>query len=146
MYPLLPVCSRLRIFEEQCSKEMNPGQNDKSREYQANERTFLAWIRTSIAIMAFGFVVVKFSLFLKQLTLLVGNNAEVPTQGYSGILGIAIVAFGLITAVLSYLQFRRVEKQLTSGKYSPSGTLPAVLVVFIVIIGLFVLMYLGRYL
>ena len=33
-------------------------------DHLANERTFLAWIRTSIGIMAFGFVVVKFSLFL----------------------------------------------------------------------------------
>ena len=32
----------------------------------ANERTFLAWIRTSVGLMAFGFVVVKFSLFVKQ--------------------------------------------------------------------------------
>ena len=38
----------------------------------ANERTFLAWIRTSIGIMAFGFVVEKFALFLKQVSYLLG--------------------------------------------------------------------------
>jgi len=37
------------------------------RVHMANERTFLAWIRTSIAIMAFGFVVEKFGLFLRQV-------------------------------------------------------------------------------
>ncbi len=42
-------------------------------DHLANERTFLAWIRTSIGIMAFGFVVVKFSLFVKQLSILVGK-------------------------------------------------------------------------
>jgi putative membrane protein len=36
-------------------------------DHLANERTFLAWVRTSIGIMAFGFVVVKFSLFTKQI-------------------------------------------------------------------------------
>jgi len=36
-----------------------------AREHLANERTLLAWMRTSIAIMAFGFVVVKFSLFIR---------------------------------------------------------------------------------
>lgn len=41
-----------------------------AREHLANERTLLAWIRTSIGIMAFGFVVVKFSLFIKQISLL----------------------------------------------------------------------------
>jgi uncharacterized membrane protein YidH (DUF202 family) len=39
-------------------------------DHLANERTFLAWVRTSIGIMAFGFVVVKFTLFVKQLALL----------------------------------------------------------------------------
>ena len=34
----------------------------------ANERTFLAWIRTSIGIMAFGFVVERFSIFVKQVS------------------------------------------------------------------------------
>ena len=38
-------------------------------DHLANERTFLAWIRTSIAIMAFGFVVVKFTFFIKQLSI-----------------------------------------------------------------------------
>ena len=37
------------------------------RVHIANERTFLAWIRTSIGVMAFGFVVEKFALFIKQM-------------------------------------------------------------------------------
>ena len=37
--------------------------NSNCREHLANERTFLAWVRTSIAIIAFGFVIEKFSLF-----------------------------------------------------------------------------------
>ncbi|MFZ6006727.1 MAG: YidH family protein, partial [Nitrospirota bacterium] len=40
------------------------------RVHMANERTFLAWIRTSIGIMAFGFVVEKFALFVKQISYL----------------------------------------------------------------------------
>lgn len=43
-------------------------------DHLANERTFLAWLRTSIGIMAFGFVVVKFSLFVKQISLLLGKS------------------------------------------------------------------------
>jgi putative membrane protein len=41
--------------------------------HMANERTFLAWIRTSIGIMAFGFVVEKFALFIKQMSLILGK-------------------------------------------------------------------------
>jgi len=63
-------------------------------DHLANERTFLAWIRTSIGIMAFGFVVVKFSLFVKQISMLVGKPGEVPHRGYSVIIGIILVAAG----------------------------------------------------
>ena len=40
------------------------------KDHMANERTFLAWIRTSIGIMAFGFVVEKFALFIDKLSYL----------------------------------------------------------------------------
>ena len=43
-----------------------PGEGRVS-DYLANERTFLAWIRTSIAVMSLGFVVAKFSLWLRLL-------------------------------------------------------------------------------
>jgi putative membrane protein len=43
------------------------------RVHMANERTFLAWIRTSIGIMAFGFVVEKFALFIKLMSLIFGK-------------------------------------------------------------------------
>jgi putative membrane protein len=36
-------------------------------DHAANERTFLAWVRTAIAVMAFGFVIEKFDLFLQAL-------------------------------------------------------------------------------
>jgi putative membrane protein len=51
----------------------------------ANERTFLAWIRTSVGLMAFGFVVVKFSLFVKQISLLIGGGDVAQNRGYSAI-------------------------------------------------------------
>ena len=43
-------------------------------DHLANERTLLAWVRTCIGIMAFGFVVVKFSLFIKQISLVLGKD------------------------------------------------------------------------
>ncbi|MBB5439184.1 uncharacterized membrane protein YidH (DUF202 family) [Pedobacter sp. AK017] len=43
-------------------------------DHLANERTFLAWIRTSIGIMGFGFVVVKFSLFVRQIGIALGHQ------------------------------------------------------------------------
>ena len=44
-----------------------PDRVQNRRVHMANERTFLAWIRTSIGIMAFGFVMEKFALFVRQM-------------------------------------------------------------------------------
>ena len=76
---------------------------NNASDHLANERTFLAWIRTSIGIMAFGFVVVKFSLFVKQISMILGKENIIHSKGYSGILGIVLVAVGTVTAVLSYI-------------------------------------------
>jgi putative membrane protein len=43
-------------------------------DYLANERTFLAWVRTSIALMGFGFVIVKFALFIRQISYVLGEK------------------------------------------------------------------------
>ena len=86
---------------------INPG---KVSDHLANERICLAWVRTSIGIIAFGFVVVKFSLFVKQLTLLLGKENMVQSKGYSGIIGIVLVIAGASTAVLSYVPYKRTEK------------------------------------
>lgn len=65
---------------------------NNTSDHLANERSFLAWIRTSIGIMAFGFVVVKFSLFVKQISLILGKENIIHSKGYSGIVGIVLVA------------------------------------------------------
>lgn len=51
-------------------------------DHLANEQTFLAWIRTSLGVMAFGFVVVKFSLFVKQIAILLGKENTIFSKGY----------------------------------------------------------------
>jgi putative membrane protein len=108
----------------------------------ANERTFLAWIRTSIGIMAFGFVVVKFSLFVKQISLILGKENIIQSKGYSGILGIALVAVGTLTAVLSYIRYRQTEMQLNKGYYKHSSLLVTLLTAFIFLISILLIVYL----
>jgi putative membrane protein len=88
-------------------------------DHLANERTFLAWIRTSIAIMGFGFVVVKFALFVKQVSLILTNKQTVlPGKGYSTQIGILLVAVGAFMAMYSYLRYRTTERQLMNQAYT----------------------------
>ncbi len=121
---------------EDVKKHGNPS------DHLANERTFLAWIRTSIGIMAFGFVVVKFSLFVKQISLILGKENLVQSKGYSGVLGIMLVAVGAVTAVLSYLHYKHSEKQLNEGKYNHSSLLITMLIAFIFLVSIFLIVYL----
>lgn len=99
-------------------------------------------MRTSIGIMAFGFVVVKFSLFVKQITLILGKENVIHSKGYSGIVGIILVAVGTVTAVLSYIRYRRSEKQITLGYYKHSSILITVITAFIFLVSVFLIVYL----
>jgi len=114
----------------------------KPADHLANERTFLAWMRTSIGIMAFGFVVVKFSLFVKQISLILGKADIIHSKGYSGILGIALVAVGTVTSALSYIQYKHSEKQINNEDYKHSSILITVLTAFIFLVSIFLIVYL----
>lgn len=113
-----------------------------AREHLANERTFLAWIRTSLGLMAFGFVVEKFALFIKELGVLVGNKVELP-QGYSSLFGPVVVAAGALIALLAYIKYKKVEKQIERGRFSSSSILNAALTLVILGIGFFLIFYLS---
>ncbi len=82
-----------------------PGETD-SRVYMAAERTFLAWIRTGIALMGFGFVVARFGLFLRELTL-AGTHDQLPSTGFSMPIGIGLIGFGIVVNVVSVIRHRR---------------------------------------
>ncbi len=53
--------------------------NARKREHQANERTFLAWLRTSVALIGFGFAIARFGLFLRQLRVAI-THQEIPAN------------------------------------------------------------------
>ena len=114
---------------------------DKSREHLANERTFLAWIRTSIALMGFGFVIVKFTLFLKEISLMLETKG-VSSKGYSAIIGIIMVALGVIIAILAFLQYKKNEKLINNNSFFPSSILSLVITLVMLIGGIILIFYL----
>ncbi len=121
---------------QEIKKQGNP------TDHLANERTFLAWMRTSVGIMAFGFVVVKFSLFVKQISLILGKEHTIPNKGYSAIAGITLVAVGTVTSVLSYIRYKQTEKQIREGIYNHSSLLITVLTAFIFLVSVLLIAYL----
>lgn len=91
---------------------------DRQREHQANERTFLAWLRTSIALIGFGFAIARFGLFLKQFQ--TANAALDHSAFNSQHLGIGLVAFGITVIVLAAWRYNQVFWQIERGSYRPS--------------------------
>ncbi|MGN6178995.1 MAG: YidH family protein [Mucilaginibacter sp.] len=111
-------------------------------DYLANERTLLAWVRTGVGVMAFGFVVVKFSLFVRQLSLALGNKVQIPQYGYSGPIGIILVAAGALSLLLSLARYHQTTKQLNEGYYKHSSVLLYGMVAFVFIAGVLLMAYL----
>lgn len=115
------------------------------RDHLANERTFLAWIRTSIGIMAFGFVVEKFALFVKKLTYFLGkpdiSEAAPSSIEYSSIFGIVLVASGALMGVLAFVRYKKVEREIDEEIYKPSVILDILVAMGILAIGIFLVIY-----
>jgi putative membrane protein len=125
--------------------ELNQNSNIKkagATDHLANERTFLAWIRTSIALMGFGFVIVKFALFIRQISIAFGSGKILPQKGYSAEIGVGMVALGALIALLAYFHYRNIEKQLKTNNYYPSQWLSTSVTVAIIIASILLVIYL----
>jgi Predicted membrane protein len=116
------------------------------RLHMANERTFLAWIRTCIGIMGFGFVVERFALFVKQMSyVLVKSNTNIvlPTShGYSSIAGIFLVSLGSLMSVFSFIKYKKVERQIDEDTYHSSSLLNMLLSISVLAVGIFLVIFL----
>jgi putative membrane protein len=88
------------------------GGNDP-RVHFAAERTFLAWIRTGLSLMGFGFVVARFGLFLKEMS---GHAPGVKTYGFSLWAGSAMVLLGAMMNLAAVARHLEVIQRLNRGE------------------------------
>jgi putative membrane protein len=116
-------------------------------DYAANERTFLAWVRTGVAVIAFGFVIEKFNIFV--LSLLDAASLDpmqrLQLERLSGpstyFQGLALIVVGIVLLVVATIRFVRTERLITEPSTHPiSGTrievlLSAALVVIVAGLG-----------
>jgi putative membrane protein len=94
---------------------------DRQREHQANERTFLAWLRTSIALIGFGFAIARFGIFLRQLqTAVTQQEAPINPLFSSENLGVSLVIVGIVVIGLAAWRYNRVFWQIERGNYRPN--------------------------
>jgi len=87
-------------------------------DHSANERTFLAWVRTGIAVIAFGFVIERFNLFLLTLASAASPEAarQLRVEGLPGPVGrydgLALIAVGIALIVVAAARFVRTSRLL----------------------------------
>ena len=95
-----------------------PKQSIKAGDHLANERTFLAWIRTSISIIVFGFVVAKFGITLRQFLRLQGQAAR--ESGLSLAIGVGFMAMGVFMALVALVRYRVILRRLELDELEPA--------------------------
>lgn len=96
----------------------SPRRAQHVNEHLANERTFLAWVRTAVAIIGLGFVVAKFALYLKQLA--TGTGEVTPTSSRSALLGVVLVGLGAVTVLLALSRYLLNRHKIEHDTYSPT--------------------------
>ena len=86
-----------------------------ARDHLANKRTFLAWVRTSIALMGFGFVIAKFQIFLHILV-----HEKLTSSSLLG--GVIMILMGIATLLYGFYEYLEQERELEKGKFEAKIT------------------------
>ena len=124
---------------------------DRSQQHLANERTFLSWLRTSIALIGLGFIVARFGLFLREFGLIVNNNnnnnnpaAAVSLFGHyqSSLIGISIIILGIALILLALRNYLTTRSYIDKGLYVPSNFTIFAASISLVFLGILVIVYL----
>ncbi len=109
----------------------------------AAERTLLAWVRTSLAMMGFGFIVAKFGLFLREIAAVKGMSLK-PGADLSLWIGGALVVLGVVVNVAAATQHVRTIRRLLRGEpYELSvWSIGVIVTITIAVLGLVLTAYL----
>lgn len=103
---------------------------------QANERTLLAWIRTGLSLMAFGFVVARLALWLRL-------EAHQSSGGVSLTLGAVVIGVGAACQVIGAIRFVAARRAILSSRpIEPGAIAPVVVAVLVTLVGAALLVHL----
>jgi putative membrane protein len=105
---------------EKPSKDSQPANNTNpslARDHLANERTFLAWVRTGVAVSVFGFAIGRFAIAIRQWMQMQGHT--VPSSGLSVWFGTAAILAGVLVCLAGLVCYRRTRGQSTLELSSP---------------------------
>ena len=118
-------------------------------DHAANERTFLAWVRTAIAVMAFGFLVARFNLFLRiaaqSLTMSGKRPLVLPAGGFGDLAGLTLIVAGTVIVTVAAIRFIRTGRAIDSPHLYVSGDkADLLLAALMVVLGIGLVVYLSE--
>ncbi|MEO8926656.1 MAG: DUF202 domain-containing protein [Caulobacteraceae bacterium] len=116
-------------------------------DHAANERTFLAWVRTAIAVMAFGFLVERFDLFLKLAGASMAVRApHLSSRGWGGLAGLTLIVLGTAMVATAGLRFLKTAKDIDSPDQhlTVGSRLDLALAALLFLLGCALFVYLGQ--
>lgn len=119
--------------------DAQPKSPNAARDHLANERTLLAWLRTSLAIVALGFVVARFGILLRELAKRAPQHASV---GLSTVLGTGLVLCGAIITALAAMSYVRTGQEIERNDYRWTPRLAVALGAMIVVVAVLLAIYL----
>jgi len=120
--------------------------SDRSNEHLANERTFLAWLRTCIALMGLGFVIARFSLFLREFGIITKNQtiqSNLSDPFSSTMLGMSMIGLGILLIVYALVNYLKTRKAIEVGVYVSRPSIVYLSTIVIVIFGVITIGYLA---
>jgi len=116
-------------------------------DHAANERTFLAWVRTAIAVMAFGFIVEKFDLFLEiAAPQLAGRALSLPGQKFGNIAGLALIVLGTAMVAIAAARFLITARNIESEglRHGAGSRIDVALAALLILLGSALFIYLSH--
>lgn len=110
----------------------------KANEHLANDRTGLAWIRTGLAIIGIGFVISRFGLLLRAPA-----RPDLPPSAmhYSTILGVVLVALGVLTLVFALISYLRIHLAIEQNWFPSTPWFVAALMGLLAVLGILLFLY-----
>lgn len=96
----------------------------RSTDTLANERTYLAYLRTALAFIAFGFVIARFALFEREISLLA--HVTVPGKQTSTIFGMVMALCGVAVGIYGAVRYHLADRALRRNEVSAMPTWAAV--------------------
>lgn len=117
-----------------------PEISNRARDHLANERTFLAWIRTGVATIVFGFAVGRFSIALQEFLRLQGKPSGSP--GLTAWLGLFSIVFGVLLIFAGLFRYRSTRDQIETDSFQPAGVIIDIVSVLLAMFGIVLAVYL----